>query len=236
MAKSFLKILAILVIGAAGGVFADRFLSFWEKDSTAPVYVTEQKETKVYVQENTAIRDAVQDVLPAVVGVKTTTSAGESLLGSGIVLTADGLVVTLASLVPQGSQFAFFVDGEWSNFQILKRDMQSDLALIKLERSGLKTRGFADDEKIKLAEPVFLVGNDFFDVVSTTISPKNIVNAGIVSAKITGFIKTNIFDKSFMAGSPLFNIEGKVVGLAEIGDDGRVFAVPASVIRTFTGF
>jgi S1-C subfamily serine protease len=236
MAKSLLKILIILVVGAAGGVLADRFLPFLDKDPSAPVYVTEQTETKLYIQENTAVREAVQDVLPAVVGVKTKTVEGQTLLGSGLVLTSDGLIVTLASLVPQGSQFAFFVDGKWSAYQILKRDMVNDLALVKLERSGLKTRGFVDEGKVKLAEPVFLVGTDFSAAVSTTTLPQNIVNTGVISALSKGLIKTNIFDESFLAGSPVFDVEARVVGLATIGENGRVSAIPASVIRTFTGF
>ena len=46
----------------------------------------------------------------------------------------------------------------------------------------------------------------------------------------------NIFEKKTMAGSPLFDIEGKVVGLSIIGQDGKVSAVPANLIRAFAGF
>ncbi len=244
MAKSVLKIIAVFVIGMVGGIFADQILwpYFIERPlfqryrlEQSPTYVTEKTETTMYVQENLALRKAVEDVLPAVVGVKTKTISGEVLEGAGLVITSDGLIVTLASLVPQGSQFLFFVDDSWPAFQILKRDLENNLALIKVEKGGLKSRGFADTEKIKLAEPVFLVGLSFGQ--ATTTPPQTLVNEGIIAYLNEDSFQTNIFDKPFMAGSPLFNVEGKVVGLSVIDEStGRVSAVPVAQIRAFTGF
>lgn len=240
MAKNLLKILALFIIGIGGGIFADQILwpYFIERPlfqqyrlEQSPTYVTEKQETTLYVQENTAIRKSVGDVLPAVVGVKTKTTSGETLEGSGLVLTSDGFIVTLASIAPKGSEFAFFVDAKWPAFQVLKRDLSNDLALIKLEKSGLKTRGFADLTKIKLAEPVFLVGFDF-----STTTPQNVVNSGIITSFSGDLIQTNIFEQKTMAGSPLFDIEGKLIGLCVIAADGRVSAIPANLIRAFTGF
>ena len=241
-AKSLFQIIAIFIIGMAGGIFADQILwpYFIERPLFAqykleqsPTYITQKQELTMYVQENTAVRESVQDVLPAVVGVKTKTLSGEVLEGSGLVLTSDGLIVTLANLVPKGSEFSFFVDGKWPAFQILKRELGNNLALIKLEKGGLKSRGFVDLAKIKLAEPVFLVGLDF-----ATTTPQATVNAGIIVRFAGDVIKTNIVETSKMAGSPLFNIEGRVVGLSVIDETsgGRVSAIPADIIRTFAGF
>jgi len=232
-AKNLIQIIALFVIGMAGGIFAAQII--WPclvtKPDQGPTYITQNQNLTTYVQENTAIRDSVQNVLPAVIGVKTKTASGEILEGSGLVLTSDGLIVTLASLVPKASEFAFFVDGQWPAYQILKRDSVNNLALIKVEKGDLKSRGFADLTKIKLAEPVFLAGMDF-----STTTPQNTVNTGIVTALNGNLIRTNISEQKNISGSPLFNIEGKVVGLSVIGQDGRVWAVPADIIRAFAGF
>ncbi len=229
----------------AGGIFADQIIwpYFVERPlfqqyklEQRPTFVTEKTETTLYVQENTAIRESVEDVLPAVVGVKTKTLSGEILSGSGLVLTSDGFIVTLANLVPKGSEFSFFIDGKWPSFQILKRDLENNLALIKVEKGGLKTRGFVEMSKMKLAEPVFLAGTNFAAALSSTTAPQNTVNAGIITAFNGNLIETNIFEKKKISGSPLFDIEGKVVGLSAIGPDGRVSAIPADIIRTFAGF
>ena len=239
MAKNIFKILAVFVIGTVGGIFADQILwpYFIERPlfyqyrlEQSPVYVTEKKETTLYVQENFALREAIEKVEKVVVGVKTKTKAGETLEGSGLVVTSDGLIVTLASLVPQGSEFYFFIEGQWPAFQILKRDLENNLALIKLEKGGLATCGFADLEKTKVGERVFLIGTDF-----STSTPQKIVNEGIIGFFDEDSIQTNIFEEQKIQGSPLFNIEGKAVGLNMVDESGRVSAIPVSIIRTFTG-
>lgn len=248
MAKSVLKIIACFVIGAVGGIFADQILwpyfivrpLFHQYElEQAPVYITEKKENTIYIQENLALRELVEEVAPAVIGVKTKTISGEVLKGTGIVLTSDGLVVTLASLVPRGSEFYFFVDDEWPAYQILKRDLENDLALIKVGKNGLKTRGFADLEKIKLAEPVFLVGADFSLATSTQsffTPPQNKVNTGIVTLFSENSIQTNILESQEISGSPLFNFDGRVVGLSTIDESGKVSVIPISLIGSFAGF
>jgi len=247
MAKNIFKILAIFIIGTIGGIFADQILwpYFIERPlfhqyrlEQSPVYVTERKETTLYVQENFALREAVEKVQKVVVGVKTKTVAGEVLEGSGLVVTNDGLIVTLASLVPQGSEFYFFIDDKWPAYQILKRDLKNNLALIKVEDGKLATCGFADLEKMKLGERVFLISADFSLATTTEkflTPPQPMVNEGIVAFFNEGLIKTNIFEKPKVAGSPLFNIEGRVVGLNFVDESNKVFAVPITVIRAFIG-
>ena len=90
--------------------------------------------------------------------------------------------------------------------------------------------------QITLAEPVFLVGMDFSAAIATSTLPQNTVNTGIITAFNQELVQTNIFETKTMAGSPLFDIEGKVIGLSMIGQDGKVSAVPATLIRAFAGF
>lgn len=240
MSKNIFKILAVFILGTAGGIFADQILwpYFIERplflkyklDQT-PVYVTERKEITNYIQENVALREAVEKVAKTAVGVKTKTKEGGIIEGSGLIVTNDGFLVTLAELLPQGSDFAFYINGGWPEYQVLKRDLKNNLALVKVESQGLHTAGFADLEKIKIGERVFLQG---FDFSSTT--PKLMVNEGIVKILGKDLIQTNIFEKSILNGSPLFNIEGNVVGLSFVDAQGKVSAIPVAKIRQFIGF
>ena len=239
MLKNIFKILAIFIIGMVGGIFADQI--FWPyfverplfyqyRLEQSPVYVTERKE--VYIQENVVLKNAIEKVEKVVVGVRTETKAGKILEGSGLILTADGLVITLAELVPSGSTFNFFVEGEQVSFQILKRDSKENLALIKLEKTNLPTVGFANLEKLKLGERVFLVGIIFNK--QKIASPGLVVNEGIIKNFDENKIETNIFEKETISGSPLFDIEGKVLGMNMIDKEGKVIAIPISQIRAFT--
>ena len=238
MRKTLFQILAIFILGIFGGIFADQILwpYFIERPlfyqyrlEQSPVYVTEKKET--IIQENTALKNAIEKVEKTVIGVKTKTKTGKILEGSGLIVTSDGLIVTLADLVPQGSTFSFFVEGKAVSFQILKRDLKENLALVKIEKTNLATCSFADFEKLKLGERIFLVG-----VIFEKEEIKNIVDEGIVKSFDENKIETNIFEKETISGSPLFDIEGNVLGLNQIDSEGKIISIPVPKIKTFTGF
>jgi len=239
MSKNIFKILVIFIVGMIGGIFADQI--FWPyfverplfyqyRLEQSPIYVTEQKE--ITVQENIALRNTIQRVEKAVVGVRTKTKTGKILEGSGLIVSSDGLVVTLADLVPSGSDINFFWEGKSVSFQILKRDLDENLALIKIEETNLPTTGFADLEKIKLGERVFLLGVIF----EKEETPEKVVNEGIVKTFDSNLIQTNIIEDSPLSGSPLFNIEGNALGLNIIDREGKVTAIPISKIKSFIGF
>ncbi|XOB41491.1 MAG: trypsin-like peptidase domain-containing protein [Candidatus Nealsonbacteria bacterium] len=239
MFKNIFKIITIFIIGMVGGIFADQI--FWPyfverplfyqyRLEQAPIYVTERKE--IIVEENVALRNAIEKVEKAVVGVKTKTKTGKILEGSGLIVSSDGLVVTLANLVPSGSDITFFWEGKTLSFQILKRDLKENLALIKIEETNLPTTGFVDLERIKLGERVFLMGVIF----EKGKVPKKEVNEGIVKTFDENSIQTNIFEKSTFSGSPLFNIEGNALGLNIVDKEGKVTAIPISKIKDFIGF
>ena len=222
--KSILFIILFLLLGIVAGFYLNKFL---EEKEAGPVFVNETKE--IYIQENVALVKMVEKVSQAVVGVKTVTKSGQVLEGAGLVITSDGLIITLAELVPAGSQFSFFVDQEIVPYQILKRDLENNLALVKVTHSSLTTLSFANLEKLKAGERVFLVGNLFEEEVLKT------VNEGIVKVLTTDLIQTNIFESSSLAGSPLFNIEGSILGINTVDSFGRVTTIPINTIRTFVG-
>ena len=223
--KNILFIILFLLLGIVAGFYLNKFL---EEREVGPVFVNETKE--IYIQENVALVKMVEKVSQAVVGVKTKTKSGQVLEGAGLVITSDGLIVTLAELVPAGSQFSFFVDQEIVPYQILKRDLENNLALVKVTHSSLTTLGFANLEKLKAGERVFLVGNLF-----EKEEVLKIVNEGITKVLTADLIQTNIFESSSLAGSPLFNIEGGILGINTIDSLGRVAAIPINTIRTFIG-
>ena len=240
MTKNILKIIALFIIGMVGGIFAEeifwpyfveRPLFYQYRLEKSPVYVTERKET--IIQENTAITEAIEKVEKNVIGVKTQTKEGGILEGSGLIVTADGLLVTLAELVPQGSSFSFFVDEKQTSFQILKRDLKENLALVKIEAVNLPTVSFANLEKLKLGERVFLVGLIPPSIKSGKTSKT--VNEGIIKSFDEDFIRTNIIEKNTISGSPLFNIQAEALGLNTIDSEGKVIAIPISKIKTFIG-
>jgi len=253
MSKTILKALAVFLLGVLGGVWSQTsllpylaenslFQNLISLDYLGERQVTVNPTQTITVQENTALTQTAERVDKTVVGVRTETVDGKILEGSGLVVTSDGLIVTLADLVPQGSEFYFYVDGQWPSYQILKRDLENNLALVKLGEGGLSTTGFADLNKTKLGERVLLLEMEFEEVEAATGTemlllpvPNIAVNEGIISSISEDVVKTNIQD-SQAAGSPLFNIAGDIIGLSQVNENGRVSAIPISVVRSFVGF
>lgn len=240
MVKNVFKVLGIFILGISGGIFGSQILLpyFMERSlfsqyrlDQRPIYITEKKE--IIIQENVALKNAIEKVKKVVVGVKTKTKAGKVLEGSGLILTSDGFIITLADLVPRGSEFSFFFEGELVSFQILKKDLKENLALVKIEKRNLPTVSFANLEKLKLGERVFLVGAVFDEQKKDSLTL--VVNEGTVRTFDKNFIKTNISETHLLKGSPLFNIEGEVLGINTIDKEGKISTIPISKIKTFAG-
>lgn len=252
MVKKLFKIIFILVLGAIGGVLAQVFLlpylagqpllaslQFVKQLREKEILV--HKTEEIIIEENRALTEAVEKVKKVVVGVRSLTLAGQVLEGSGLIVTNDGLIVTLAELVPQGSDFAFWVEGKKVAYQILRRDPKENLALVKIEGDNLPTVGFGDFGQMRIGERVFLVGTIFIRDMSELLADANnsdlslIVNEGIIKSFSQDFIETNIFEKDSVSGSPLFNIKGLVVGMNIVDDSGQVITIPVLKIRKFIG-
>lgn len=238
MAKNIFKIIIVFIFGIVGGIFASEILwpyfverpLFYEYQlANIPISINETRE--IIIQENTALQDAVERTEKSIVGIRVETKTGKVITGSGLVVTSDGLMITLAELVPKGGDFIFFVDGKIPHWQILKRDVKINLALVKIEQEDLVTVGFADFDKIRLGQRVFLSG-----MIFPKTSPLKMVNEGIIKFFTPDYIRTNMFEKSTLNGSALFDINGELLGLNTIDAEGKVTAIPITIIREFIGF
>lgn len=241
MVKKILKIILILLLGAIGGILVQVLIlpslaeiPFFENFPFVKQFKEREmvvnKTEEIIIQENTALSRAIEQVEKVVVGVRTKTKTGKIIEGSGLIVTNDGLLVTLADLMPPGSDFSFFVEGKEVEFGDIKRDPKGVFVSVKLKKENLPTLSFADLGKVKLGERVFLVGAIFEKGV-----PQRIVNSGIVKSFSQDFIKTNIFENYLLLGSPLFDIEGRVLGLNTIDSQGKVIAIPSYKIKEFLG-
>jgi len=235
MLKEVFKVSAAFILGIFGGIFGSQILwpYFIERPlfleyrlEQRPIYLTEKREIKI--QENVALQETIEKVKSSVLGIQTKTKKGKILEGSGLILTTDGLILTLADLVPDGSTTTIFLENEVLPVQVLKKDTKQNLALLKIEKEKLSTVSFGDFEKMKLGQRVFLIG-----VVFSKNSPKKIVNEGILSYFDQNLIETNIFEKENLIGSSLFDIEGNFLGLNFLNQEGKISSIPILQIKSF---
>ena len=157
-------------------------------------------------------------------------------LGSGFIVSKDGYVLTNNHVI-DGADHIFVRLNDRREFEakLIGSDASSDLALLKIEAKYLPTVEIGDSEKLKVGEWVIAIGSPFgFDYS---------VTAGIVSAKgrslpnenYVPFIQTDVAINPGNSGGPLFNLDGKVVGInSQIytrsgGFMGLSFAIPMNV-------
>ncbi len=229
MTKNISKIIIIFIISLCGGLLGSQIVWPSYQSANLPTSIIESKE--IVIQENVALQDSVQKIQKSIVGVRTKTKEGKIIFGSGLVVTSDGLIITLSELVPLKGDFTFFINSKTPNWQILKRDVENNLILVKLDLNDLMTISFSNRDELKAGERVF-IGGTIFD----NNKPLVTINEGIIKFFNEEYIRTNMFEKKTLSGSALFNIKGELLGLNTIDDEERVTAIPINKIKDFLGY
>ncbi len=133
-------------------------------------------------------------------------------VGSGFILTADGFVMTNAHVVEGADEvIVTLTDKREFKAKIVGSDKRTDVAVVKIDATGLPAVKIGDVNRLKVGEWVMAIGSPF--------GLDNSVTAGIVSAKQrdTGdylpFIQTDVAINPGNSGGPLLNMRGEVVGI-----------------------
>jgi serine protease Do len=159
--------------------------------------------------------------------------------GSGFIISADGFIMTNAHVVSGSSQIkVVLTDKREMRARLIGIDKRTDVALLKVDASGLPEVKVGNPDQLKPGEWVAAIGAPF--------GFENSVTAGIVSAKgrslpdetYVPFIQTDVAINPGNSGGPLFNLRGEVVGInSQIysrsgGFMGISFAIPINIAMT----
>ena len=133
-------------------------------------------------------------------------------LGSGFIISADGYVITNAHVVQRADEVTVtLTDKREFKAKVIGTDERTDVAVLKIDTTGLPKLNIGDSDKVRVGEWVLAIGSPF--------GFENTVTAGIVSAKSreTGefvpFIQTDAAVNVGNSGGPLFNTRGEVIGI-----------------------
>jgi serine protease Do len=157
-------------------------------------------------------------------------------LGSGFIVSADGYILTNAHVVDMADDVTVKLnDKREFKAKVIGADKRTDVAVLKIDATGLPAVKIGDPEKLRVGEWVLAIGSPF--------GFESTVTAGIVSAKgrslpqenYVPFIQTDVAINPGNSGGPLFNMKGEVVGInSQIysrtgGFMGLSFAIPIDV-------
>ena len=211
---------------------------------------------------------AANKILPSIVGIKVeynvnslismfgrqsqTTTAEAS--GSGIIISEDGYILTNNHIVSTSSEESYYEVSEATKVtvtlfndeteyeaKIIGTDEQTDLAVIKIDKTGLTKAEFADSDNIKVGEFAMAVGNPLGLQSSITCGVVSAVNREVTDSdgKTYNLIQTDAAINSGNSGGALVNSEGQVIGINTLklqgeGIEGMGFAIPINSTEDVT--
>lgn len=252
-----LLLLSLLVGGAAGGMagaLTTRLLSDDDEERTVAPLATPVQGGVVLQSEESAITEAVQKALPAVVAVinKEATPTGDGgqplAVGSGVVIDERGHIVTNEHVVHEvGEVTVVLADGQERDAELVGDDWPfTDLAVLKIDREGLVPIAVGDSDGLVPGQRVIAVGNSFQGFYSS-------VTVGVVSSVgrrwqrdgifMEGLIQTDAAVNPGNSGGALVDSLGRLVGMPTSvvrSDNGRTvegvaFAIPSKTIQDVAG-
>lgn len=202
---------------------------------------------------------AANKILPSIVGIKIEYSVSSmfsmfgqqssqtaTASGSGIIISDNGYILTNNHVVDSSSSSSYYElssatkvtvslynDDKEYEAEIVGQDDQTDLAVIKIDASGLTAAEFADSDSVKVGEFAMAVGNPLGLGSSTTTGIISALNREITDSdgKTYTLIQTDAAINSGNSGGALVNSEGKVIGVntlkvSSTGVEGMGFAIP----------
>ncbi|HET8806937.1 MAG TPA: DegQ family serine endoprotease [Methylophaga sp.] len=160
-------------------------------------------------------------------------------LGSGFVLSEDGYILTNHHVIKDADEIIVrFSDRTELTAKLLGSDERSDVALLKVDASGLDLKAvkLGDSEDLKVGEWVLAIGSPFGFDYSATAGIVSALGRSLPSDSYVPFIQTDVAINPGNSGGPLFNLDGEVIGInSQIysrtgGFMGVSFAIPMNVV------
>ncbi len=199
-------------------------------------------EVYISAHDYTNTVDLAENIAPAVVGISSADSSGESV-GSGVCVASGGYVLTNYHVVTNPNNIRLYLsNGDVFKATYVWGDSVQDIAVVKSEK-GLPFLPLADNDALKVGEDVVAVGTPI------SLSLKHTFTKGIVSAINRTLKLSSLSGESYMqnliqhdaslnpgnSGGPIVNMKGEVLGINTLkisGGEGIGFAIPAKSIKS----
>jgi S1-C subfamily serine protease len=228
--RRFLMVLVggvlLFCVGISGAAAGGAAVYLAVRDQAQPVAAASQAGEAspagpqvINVDINTAVEKAVAQVGPAVVTVVNDLATGGQASGSGVIISADGYVITNNHVVEGNRDLhVIYQDGTTVAASLVGADSYVDIAVMKVDGPVPAHAGFGNSDALNPGETVIAIGSPLGDF-------RNSVTVGVVSAtgrsiesneanfQMQGLIQTDAAINHGNSGGPLVNLAGQVVGI-----------------------
>jgi serine protease Do len=262
------KTILIFIIALIVGYFAGSNLGIFTSERSQSPYVYNFQTPAGLNGEGSAFSNVVKVVGPTVVNISTTKMVSqetspfphffdspfedlfeqfrtpkkwkEQSLGSGVLVSADGYIITNYHVVEKAEEIRVTLfNNEDYKGKVIGADPKTDIAVIKINAKELPAINWGDSDKLEVGEFVLAFGNPFglsHTVTMGIVSAKGRASVGI--ADYEDFIQTDAAINPGNSGGPLVNIKGELTGINTAivsktgGHQGVGFAVPSNMVKS----
>lgn len=259
--KNIIIIFLIALLGGACGTYGTLVVNKYTSNDasntsensssvTTEVLYSNQEEGSYAKAINKAIDTVVQISTKAtssttnIFGQSTTSDA--TVLGSGVIISSDGYIVTNNHVVEDASEVSVILNNnETYDATIIGTDTKTDLALIKIEATDLAYSSLVDSDTLELGQEVVAIGNSLGKGTSSTNGIISALNREVTINNYTmTLILTNAEVNSGNSGGGLFDMNGNLVGIvnakimsqttssSSTSVEGMGYAIPSNTVKT----
>jgi len=247
-----------ILVGAA--LVYGLFVFFLAPEVTEPPVAEEEVETipeeeaaepdpELQPAASPCIIEVIEEIMPAVVGVSRqvfVSRFGEESLepaesGSGVIISSDGYIITNHHVIEGADSISILLpDKGRYDAEVVGEDTLTDLALLKIDETGLTAMSLGDSDQLRVGETVAAIGNPLGYFQQT-------VTAGIISAvdrqvRFPGsdfaysFVQTDALVNPGNSGGPLVNLDGEIIGIntakiSLLGVEGIGLSIPSNTVN-----
>lgn len=166
-------------------------------------------------------------------------------LGSGVLISSDGKILTAAHVVQAADEiWVEFSDDELISARVVGSDINADVALLQLNRapSGIAPAPLGDSDKVEVGDQIFVVGAPYGlgqTLTAGHVSGRHQPDKRAENSTAIEFLQTDAAVNSGNSGSPVFSMDGEVIGIVSTimsqsgGSEGLAFATTSNTARRF---
>ena len=244
-------IVLTVILCLAASIFSSFFTAILMKNNIAKNSNNTPTQIVSSGGKNQNIYQAVSTkAMPSVVGITTKTISTNNIfaiptesegVGTGVIVDSNGYILTNSHVVSNGQAVdvnVLFNDGSNTKGKVLWSDSSLDLAIVKVERTGLTSADLGDSDSVKIGDIAIAIGNPL------GLEFQKSVTQGIISgldrtikteqSNMTGLMQTDASINPGNSGGPLLNEKGQVIGIntakASQGE-GLGFAIPINTAK-----
>lgn len=268
--KTAAFIVIVFVVGGVGGVYFDQYVlpkirsnrqlsRFWLFQKAAENVTIINKTEQIDVRGDDAVGEIASQASNTVVSIVSlgsvqpnasqasnkATKASPSLIGTGVVATSDGIVITYRSAILEnaGGYKIFLYDGGSYDAQLLGVDSFTNLAYLKMQASNLTTIAFANSDDYNPGRKLIAIGGPQAQYqsryASGLLSMKdtsfNLAGKAVaLSEKYEGVFRTDFANQDEYVGGPVIGYNGQLVGVvgsSVMDNKAEYFQIPANRVK-----